>query len=114
MASMTSQKAISVRGLRKAYGSQKVLDGIDIDVPVGSVFALLGPNGADPYEPAITLLSLGGKLMARRKRPKQTVGLQALEKELRYEWRCEQWLNHEAERAERSSARPDGHREQKA
>jgi ABC-2 type transport system ATP-binding protein len=38
--------AIQVRGLRKSYGSQIVLDGIDLDVPEGTVFALLGPNGA--------------------------------------------------------------------
>ncbi len=38
--------AISVRGLCKAYGSHTVLDGVDLDVPAGSVFALLGPNGA--------------------------------------------------------------------
>lgn len=38
--------AIRVRGLRKAYGMHTVLDGIDLDVPTGAVFALLGPNGA--------------------------------------------------------------------
>jgi ABC-2 type transport system ATP-binding protein len=38
--------AISVRGLRKAFGDKVVLDGIDLDVQEGSVFALLGPNGA--------------------------------------------------------------------
>ena len=38
--------AIHVRGLRKSYGSHLVLDGIDLDVPEGTVFALLGPNGA--------------------------------------------------------------------
>src|SRR3954452_15531398 len=38
--------AIRVRGLRKSYGKHVVLDGIDLDVPAGSVFALLGPNGA--------------------------------------------------------------------
>jgi ABC-2 type transport system ATP-binding protein len=38
--------AIQVRGLHKSYGSQVVLDGIDLDVPEGTVFALLGPNGA--------------------------------------------------------------------
>ena len=38
--------AIQVRGLRKAFGKQVVLDGIDLDVPEGTVFALLGPNGA--------------------------------------------------------------------
>ncbi|MGH3149854.1 MAG: ATP-binding cassette domain-containing protein [Streptosporangiaceae bacterium] len=38
--------AIAVCGLRKAYGDTTVLDGIDVDVPAGTVFALLGPNGA--------------------------------------------------------------------
>jgi ABC-2 type transport system ATP-binding protein len=38
--------AISVTGLRKCYGDKTVLDGIDFDVPEGTVFALLGPNGA--------------------------------------------------------------------
>lgn len=38
--------AISVSGLRKAYGGRAVLDGVDLEVPVGSVCALLGPNGA--------------------------------------------------------------------
>jgi ABC-2 type transport system ATP-binding protein len=38
--------AIAVSGLRKAYGDKTVLDGIDLDVPAGTVFSLLGPNGA--------------------------------------------------------------------
>ena len=38
--------AIAVRGLRKSYGDKIVLDGIDLDVPAGTVFSLLGPNGA--------------------------------------------------------------------
>jgi ABC-2 type transport system ATP-binding protein len=38
--------AIAASGLRKAYGDKIVLDGIDLDVPVGAVFSLLGPNGA--------------------------------------------------------------------
>jgi len=41
-----SNSAISVSGLRKAYGDKTVLDGIDLDVPAGTVFSLLGPNGA--------------------------------------------------------------------
>jgi ABC-2 type transport system ATP-binding protein len=32
--------------LRKAYGKKTVLDGIDLDIPAGTVFSLLGPNGA--------------------------------------------------------------------
>ncbi|WP_280253887.1 ATP-binding cassette domain-containing protein [Nocardia abscessus] len=38
--------AITVSGLRKAYGDKIVLDGIDLDVRAGTVFSLLGPNGA--------------------------------------------------------------------
>ena len=38
--------AIVATGLRKSYGDKVVLDGIDLDIPEGMVFALLGPNGA--------------------------------------------------------------------
>ena len=41
-----TQQGISVRGLRKSYGSKVVLDGIDLEVDEGTIFALLGPNGA--------------------------------------------------------------------
>ncbi|MFE3286649.1 ABC transporter ATP-binding protein, partial [Streptomyces sp. NPDC059233] len=37
---------IHVTGLTKSYGALRVLDGIDLAVPRGSVLALLGPNGA--------------------------------------------------------------------
>jgi len=38
--------AIAVTGLRKSYGEHMVLDGIDLTVQQGTVFALLGPNAA--------------------------------------------------------------------
>ena len=38
--------AISVRGLAKCFGELEVLRGVDFDVTRGSVFALLGSNGA--------------------------------------------------------------------
>jgi ABC-2 type transport system ATP-binding protein len=38
--------AISVRGLRKAYGPLEAVQGIDFDIEEGEVFGLLGPNGA--------------------------------------------------------------------
>src|SRR6266567_2119039 len=37
---------IETRGLCKAFGKHVVLDGIDLDVAEGTIFALLGPTGA--------------------------------------------------------------------
>jgi len=41
-----SQPAIRATELRKSFGDHVVLDGIDLDVPEGTIFSLLGPNGA--------------------------------------------------------------------
>jgi lipooligosaccharide transport system ATP-binding protein len=38
--------ALSVRGLRKRYGAQEVVCGVDLEVAPGECFGLLGPNGA--------------------------------------------------------------------
>jgi ABC-2 type transport system ATP-binding protein len=38
--------AVQVRGLRKEYAGRPAVDGIDLDIVRGEVFALLGPNGA--------------------------------------------------------------------
>jgi ABC-2 type transport system ATP-binding protein len=38
--------AITVHGLRKAYGAFEAVRGIDLEVRTGEIFALLGPNGA--------------------------------------------------------------------
>ena len=38
--------AISARGLVKSFGDVRAVDGIDLDVPRGMIFAILGPNGA--------------------------------------------------------------------
>jgi ABC-2 type transport system ATP-binding protein len=37
---------VSVRGLVKRYGSHEAVQGIDLDVRRGEIFAFLGPNGA--------------------------------------------------------------------
>ncbi len=37
---------LEVRGLTAAYGSNQVLHGIDLDVPSGSITAILGPSGS--------------------------------------------------------------------
>jgi len=38
--------AIAAEGLVKAFGEVRALDGVDLDVPEGTVLGLLGPNGA--------------------------------------------------------------------
>jgi ABC-2 type transport system ATP-binding protein len=43
---MTEELAIEAAGLQKSYECTRVVDGIDFEVPAGSVYALLGPNGA--------------------------------------------------------------------
>ena len=43
---MTTDAAIHVQGLEKSYKELEVLRGVDFDVARGSIFALLGSNGA--------------------------------------------------------------------
>jgi len=38
--------AIYAEGLVKTFGDVRALDGVDLDVPEGTVLGLLGPNGA--------------------------------------------------------------------
>ncbi|HEY7277879.1 MAG TPA: ATP-binding cassette domain-containing protein [Trebonia sp.] len=37
---------VKATGIRKAFRDKTVLDGVDLTVPAGQIFALLGPNGA--------------------------------------------------------------------
>ncbi len=41
-----SSIAIEARGLTKAFGEVRAVDGLDLHVPAGTVFSLLGPNGS--------------------------------------------------------------------
>lgn len=38
--------SVQVRGLRKSFGAQPVLRGIDLDVEPGEIFTLMGPSGS--------------------------------------------------------------------
>jgi ABC-2 type transport system ATP-binding protein len=46
MSPVAQQPAVTVRGLRKVYDAVAAVDGLDLDILPGEVFALLGPNGA--------------------------------------------------------------------
>ena len=43
---MPPSPVIAARGVVRAYGERRALDGFTLDVPEGSVFCLLGPNGS--------------------------------------------------------------------
>lgn len=40
------ERAVEIKGLVKSYEETPVLEGLDLDIPKGSVFGLIGPNGA--------------------------------------------------------------------
>jgi ABC-2 type transport system ATP-binding protein len=41
-----NEPVVSIRDLRKSFGSFVALSGVDLDIRRGEIFALLGPNGA--------------------------------------------------------------------
>jgi ABC-2 type transport system ATP-binding protein len=86
MLSDSADAAILVRGLRKAFGRQTVLDGLDLEVRRGEVFALLGPNGAGKTTTINVLTTLvrpdsgiatvaGVDVLAQPERVKQRISL---------------------------------------
>lgn len=50
--------AVESRGLTKRFGSQTVVDGVDLRVPTGSVYGFLGPNGSGKTTTIRMLLGL--------------------------------------------------------
>jgi ABC-type branched-subunit amino acid transport system ATPase component len=54
----TSEPAIRVQDLEKSYKKLRVLRGVDFDVARGSIFALLGSNGAGKTTVVNTLSTL--------------------------------------------------------
>jgi ABC-2 type transport system ATP-binding protein len=58
---MTTQvltAGIQIRGLTKAYGPVRAVNGLDLDIVAGEAVALLGPNGAGKSTTIDTLLGL--------------------------------------------------------
>ncbi len=53
--------ALVLRGIRKSFGDLQALDGISLDVPVGSFYGIVGPNGAGK---TTTLSIIAGLLRA--------------------------------------------------
>src|ERR1700754_4606153 len=43
---MTTENALELRGLRKAFAATPAVDDLDLTVRSGELYALLGPNGA--------------------------------------------------------------------
>src|SRR5690606_14286534 len=41
-----STPAVELRGIVKAFGDTRAVDGIDLTVPAGSFYGVVGPNGA--------------------------------------------------------------------
>lgn len=58
---MAATAAITARGLRKSFGDHVVLDGIDLEVAEGTIFALLGPNGSGKTTTVQILSTLIGR-----------------------------------------------------
>jgi ABC-type uncharacterized transport system ATPase subunit len=58
--------SIVAEGLVKRFGTTRALDGIDLEVPTGTIFGLLGPNGAgkpDTGYRIVTFLCPGAPLI---------------------------------------------------
>jgi ABC-2 type transport system ATP-binding protein len=45
-ASLSTDAAISLRGVRKTFGPKVAVEGLDLDIPQGAMIGLIGPNGA--------------------------------------------------------------------
>lgn len=41
-----SQALVDLRGIKKSFGKLQVLNGVDLEVPAGSVVSLIGPSGS--------------------------------------------------------------------
>jgi len=78
--------AVRAEGLVKTYGSVRALDGLDLEVPTGTVLGVLGPNGAGKTTLVRVLTTLllpdsgraevaGIDVLAAPKRVREVIGL---------------------------------------
>jgi ABC-2 type transport system ATP-binding protein len=67
--------SIYIKDLKKSYGSQKVLDGVDLIVEEGEFYALMGPNGSGKSTLSSIMASVtkfdGGTLEICGEKPEQ-------------------------------------------
>ena len=68
---MNGELAIRLRGVVKRYGPITAVDGLDLDVPIGTCVGLLGPNGAGKSTTMrlLTAQAIAGRRRARGARP---------------------------------------------
>ena len=82
----SSSIAVRAEGLVKTYGSIRALDGLDLQVPAGTVLGVLGPNGAGKTTLVRVLTTLlrpdagraevaGIDVLAAPKRVREVIGL---------------------------------------
>ena len=56
MADKNEELVLSIRGMSKSFGRNRVLDHIDLDLKPGTVMGLMGENGAEDIKKAIHYL----------------------------------------------------------
>src|SRR4249920_3652774 len=74
--------AVRAQGLTKRYGDVLAVDGLDLDLPAGQFFGLLGPNGSGKTTTIHMLSTLvrpsaGSALVAGRDVVRDPVGVRA-------------------------------------
>ncbi len=64
---MTTHAALAIEasGLVKSFGETRAVDGVDLAVPAGAIYAVLGPNGAGKTTTIRMLATCCGRTEAR-------------------------------------------------